>query len=269
MERQTASSILLVSLVFLSTAERVSAQADLTIFVGAAFPLYDERLTLRPSVPSLPGADVTVSGNPEITATGGLVVGCALAFEAGVLGIEGRIDSTAVAFDLTGARYDVRATSGPFQGLTGSVTVGDGQFDADRFQLLSINARLRTPGPICLVVSGGFSYLPNITITGSVPLSAEVAGFPIVSGLAPRLRLEVAPGESDHRFGVNGGAGLRIGGSRVAIMGEVRAFYFREYELRFNVADAPPVVEDLLEGLDSVRFEPVIVNAQAGLVFRF
>ena len=32
-------------------------------------------------------------------------------------------------------------------------------------------------------------------------------------------------------------------------MGEVRVFYFREYELRFNVADAPPVVEDLLEGL--------------------
>jgi hypothetical protein len=44
-------------------------------------------------------------------------------------------------------------------------------------------------------------------------------------------------------------------------MGEVRVFYFREYELRFNVADAPPVVEDRLEGLDPVRFEPVIVNA--------
>ena len=186
-----------------------------------------------------------------------------------MFGIEGRIDSTAVGFDLTGARYDVRATSGPFQGLTGSVTVGDGHFDANRFNLLSVNARLRTPGPIGLVVSGGFSYLPNITITGSVPLSAEVAGFPIVSGLEPGLRLEVAPGESENRFGVNGGGGLRIGGSRIAIMGEVRVFYFREYELRFNVEDAPPLIGDLLEGLDPVRFEPIIVNAQAGLVFRF
>ena len=97
MKRRTASSLLLVSLVFLSTAERVSAQVDLTIFVGSAYPVYDERLTLRPSVPSLPGAEVTVSGSPEITANGGLVVGGALAFEAGVLGIEGRIDSTAVA----------------------------------------------------------------------------------------------------------------------------------------------------------------------------
>ena len=163
----------------------------------------------------------------------------------------------------------MRATSGQFEGLTGSVTVGDGHFDADRFQLLSINARLRTPGPICLVVSGGLSYLPNVTITGSVPLTAEVAGFPIISGLAPRLRLEVAPGESEHRFGVNGGAGLRIGSSRVAFMGEVRVFYFREYELRFNVADDLAIVGDLLEGLDPVRFEPIIVNAQAGLVFRF
>ena len=96
MKRRTAGSILLVFLVFLSTAGPVSAQVDLTIFVGAAYPTYDERLTLRPSVPSLPGAEVTVSGNPAITATGGLVVGGALAFEAGILGIEGRIDSTAV-----------------------------------------------------------------------------------------------------------------------------------------------------------------------------
>jgi hypothetical protein len=174
-----------------------------------------------------------------------------------------------VGFDLTGARYDVRASSGSLEGLTGSVTVGDGHFDANRFQLLSMNARLRTPGPIGLVVSGGLSYLPNATITGAVPLSAEVAGFPIISGFVPRLRLEVAPEESEHRFGLNGGAGLRIGGNRVAFMGEVRVFYFREYELRFDVADAPPIIDDLLEGLDPVRFEPIIVNAQAGLVFRF
>jgi hypothetical protein len=267
--RRTASRILLVSRVLLSAAERASAQVDVTIFVGAAYPLYDERLTLRPSVPSLPGADVTVSGSPSITATGGLVVGGALAFEAGVFAFEGRIDSTAVGFDLTGARYDVRGSSGPLEGVTGSVTIGDGHFDANRFQLLSANARLRTPGPIGLVVSGGVSYLPNVTITGAVPLSAEVAGFPIISGLVPRLRLEVAPGESEHRFGLNGGAGLRIGGSRIAFMGEVRVFYFREYELRFNVANAPSVVEDLIDGLDPVRFEPIIVNAQAGLVFRF
>jgi hypothetical protein len=241
---------------------------DLTLFLGSAYPVYDDRLTLRPSTPSLPGAEITVTGNPELRATGGLVVGGALAFEIGVFGIEGRLDSTALGFDLAGARYDLRATSGPLQGLTGAIIVGDGEFDAERVHLLSINARLRTPGPIGLVASGGFSFLPDVTIGGSVPLSVQIAGLPLPP-VEPRLFLRAAPGESDHRYGINGGAGLRIGGDRVAFMAEVRAFYFREYELRFAVEGAPEIVEELLERVDSIRFEPVIVNANAGLVFRF
>jgi hypothetical protein len=231
--------------------------------------VYDERLTLRPSVPSLPGVDVMVSGNPEIRADGGLVLGAALAFEAGVFGIEGRLDATDVGFDITGARYDLRATRPPFTGLEGSVTIGDGRMDADRLMLLSINARLRTPGQIGLVASGGLSYLPDITIGGSVPLTVQVGGIPPLPAFDPRLRLRAAPGESEHRVGLNGGAGLRIGGSRVALMGEVRAFYFREYELRFGVDGGPEFLDDLLDSLDPIRFEPIVVNAQAGIVFRF
>lgn len=33
--------------------------------------------------------------------------------------------------------------------------------------------------------------------------------------------------------------------------------------------DAPDFVEELLDNLDAVRFQPIIVNAQAGLVFKF
>ena len=46
-------------------------------------------------------------------------------------------------------------------------------------------------------------------------------------------------------MGVNGGAGLRIGG-RVALMGEVRVFYFREYELRFAAEDGIDILDELL-----------------------
>src|SRR5688572_32400179 len=67
------------------------------------------------------------------------------------------------------------------------------------------------------------------------------------------------PGQSDHRWGVNGGAGLRIGG-RVALVGEVRVFYFREYELRFEAEDGFDILEELLAGLAPVRFEPVFIN---------
>jgi hypothetical protein len=270
--RSCHQACVLVAAVLTCTALVPSAyagQADLTVFLGRAYPIYDERLTIRPSAPSLPGVDIDVSGDPVIRADGGLVLGGALAFELGVLGIEARVDGTEVGFDFSGARYDLRATQPPFTGLTGSVTLGEGRFDARRFYLLSGNVRLRTPGPVSLVASGGLSLLPDITITGSVPIALDIAGLSVLQGVAPRVLLRAAPGESEHRVGVNGGAGLRVGGGRVALMAEVRGFYFRDYELRFEVEDAPDFARTLLENSTVIRFTPVIVNAQAGLVFRF
>lgn len=239
---------------------------DVTFFLGKAYPTLDRRLTFPLSVPSIPGVDVTVTGTPEIDTDGGLVFGGALAWEAGVVGIEGRLDVTEVGFDLTGARYDLRATLPPFQSLIGSIVLDDGRFDANRLNLLSLNIRLRTPGSVGLVTSGGLSYLREITIDGEVPLTAQVSGIPSVQA---GLQLRAAPDQSGHRFGVNAGAGLRVGGERVALMGEVRVFYFQEFELQFGVANAPDLVTQLLNSLDPIRFNPVIVNAQAGIVVKF
>jgi hypothetical protein len=260
------STFLTICLAIVPSA--VAQGVDFTFFLGGAYPVYDERLTLRPSAPSIPGVDVTVTGTPEIRSDGGLVFGGAVAFELGILGIEGRIDATEIGFEFVGARYDLRATQSPFTGLSGNAIVGDGRFDADRLYLLSGNVRLRTPGPLGIVASGGLSVLPDITITGSVPVSLNIAGI-VSLPIQPRLGLRAAPGQSSHRIGVNGGAGLRIGGGRVAVMAEVRAFYFRDYDLRLVADDAPAFIATLLDGLDPVRFEPVIVNAQAGLVFKF
>jgi hypothetical protein len=248
----------------------VSAQGvDFTFFLGRAYPVYDDRLTLRASVPSLPGVEVTSGDTLDIGTDGGLVFGGAVGFELGILAIEGRLDATEIGFDTTGAQYDLRATQPPFAGLTGNITIGAGRFDAERLYLLSGNVRLRTPGPVSFVASGGVSLLPDITISGSAPLSLAVLGIPVIPGFEPRLQLRAAPGESEHRFGVNGGAGLRIGAGRLALMAEARVFYFREYELRFAVDDVPELVAPLLETLDPVRFDPLIVNAQIGLVVRF
>lgn len=255
--------------ILLGIGGRAAAQGvDFTVFVGRAFPIYDERLTLRPPSPSVPGVDIGVVGSPLIEADGGAVFGGALAFELGVLGIEGRLDATEVAFDITGARYNLRGTRPPFEGLNASITVSDGRLDADRIPLLSVNARLRTPGPVALVLSGGLSYLSDVTVSGSIPLRLEAPGLPSLPGFDPRLTLVAVPGQSDHRWGVNGGAGLRIGG-RVALVGEVRVFYFREYELRFEAVNGLDLFDELLAGLAPVRFEPVFVNAQAGVTFRF
>jgi hypothetical protein len=265
-KNRVCSTVVLAMLVSSSTA--FAQGVDFTFFVGRAYPVYDERLTLRAPIPSLPGVEIT-GDTLEISTDGGLVFGGAVGFELGVLAIEGRLDATDVAFDSSSARYDLRATQSPLTGLAGSVTFGAGRFEADRLYLLSGNVRLRTPGPVSLVVSGGVSLLPDITISGSAPLSVEIAGVPLANAFSPRLSLRAAPGQSEHRFGLNGGAGLRVGAGHVAVMAEARAFYFRKYELRFAVDDAPDLIAPLLDRLDPVRFEPVIVNAQVGLVVKF
>jgi hypothetical protein len=269
----TASSTLVriacAFVVVLGTSGRAAAQGlDVTFVLGGTYPTYDERLTLRPPTPTVPGVDVSVVGQPLIEADGGPVFGGALAFEWGILGIEGRLDALELGFDVTGARYDLRGTQPPFTDLSASITVSNGRFDADRITLLSANVRMRTPGPVALVASGGLSFLPDITLTGTIPLRVEFPGLPVLPELDPTLTLRAVPGQSEHRWGVNGGAGLRLGG-RVALTGEVRVFYFREYELRFGADNDLGFLDELLAGLASVGFEPIFVNAQAGITFRF
>jgi hypothetical protein len=258
-----------VLLALLGTVERASAQAvDVTVFAGRAFPTYDERLTLRPSTPVLPGVDITVDGSPVLRADGGPVFGAAVALELGILAIEGRLDATDVGLEFTGIRYDLRGTAFPFEGLAAGIIVSPGRFDADRVQLLSLNARVRTPGPVGILVSGGLSYLPAIEITGTIPLRVDAPDLPPLPTLNAALTLRATPGQAEHRFGVNGGAGLRIGG-RIALTAEARAFYFREYELRFARTNGPELLDELLAGAAPIRFRPVFVNAQVGVAVRF
>lgn len=250
-------------------AKSASAQSlDVTVFTGLAYPLYDERLTLRPGGPSIPGVDVTVAEAPVLRGDGGAVFGAAVGLEFGLVALEGRIDSIDAGIDFSGARYDLRGNAFPLQGLSASLIAEAGRFDADRISVLSINARLRTPGPLALVASGGVSYLPDLSVSGSVPLNVLSPDLPPF-GFAAGLTLRGTPGQSEHRLGLNGGAGVRLGSGRLALIAEVRGFYFREYELRFGTADGPPLLDELLDQADAIRFEPVFVNAQAGLSFRF
>jgi hypothetical protein len=255
-------------LVLLAAPHHATAQTfDLTLFGGLAYPLYDERLTFQPPAPALSGVEVTVAESPILRGDGGPVFGAALALEFGMIGIEGRFDSVAAGLEFTGARYDLRGTTFPLQGLTASIVASPGRFDAERISLLSLNARIRTPGRISLVASGGVSYLPDIDISGSVPLSVDAPQLPPL-GFDAALTLHGVPGRSEHRLGLNGGAGLRVGG-RVAVHAEVRGFYFRDYELLFASADGPELLDDLLADADPVSFSPVFVNAQIGVVIRF
>ena len=257
-----------VVLGLLATTSRSAAQGiEVTGFTGLAYPLYDERLTLRAGNPSIPGVEVTSISTPVLQGDGGPVFGGAVAFEFGIIGLEGRLDTMEAAIDFSGARYNLRGTAFPFQGVTASIIAAPGRFEADRISVLSLNARIRTPGPVGLVLSGGVSYLPDITVSGSVPLAVDAPLLPQL-GFDAGLTLRATPEPSGHRYGVNGGAGLRVGG-RIALVGEVRAFYFREYELRFGTTNGPQLLDDLLAEADLVSFEPIFVNAQVGLAIKF
>jgi hypothetical protein len=257
----------MVILAFTTAAPAVAQGFDFTVFAGVAYPLYDERLTFRPGDLTIPGVEVTSAIPPELKGDGGAVFGAAFTFELGILGIEGRLDSVDAAIDFSGARYDLRGTSFPFQGVTASIIADPGRFEADRLYILSANLRLRTPGPIGVMASGGLSYLPDITVSGSVPVTVSSPQLPPV-GFDAGLTLRATPGQSGHRFGLNGGIGLRVGG-RVGLIGEVRGFYFREYELRFATLNGPAILDALLAEADPIGFEPVFINAQVGLVIKF
>jgi hypothetical protein len=271
MARPFAAAILLSLLV---APEQASAQVvEVTVFTGRAFPLYEERLTVSPSALVLPGVDVTATGSQILSADGGAVFGAAIAVGparfGGRFGIEGRLDATDVALEFTGGRYDFRGTAFPFQGLTAGLIVSPGRFDADRISLLSLNARIRTRGRTAFIASGGVSYLPKIDISGSIPLTVDAPDLSaILPGLDAAVALRATPGQSGHRFGINGGAGVRAGG-RLAFTGEVRAFYFREFDLRLTRAHGPELLDTLLSGADAIGFSPVFVNAQIGLAWRF
>jgi hypothetical protein len=251
-----------------ATSNRVFAQSvDLTLFLGRAYPTFDERLRFAPSLPALPRVSVTEQGRLEIVAEGEAVFGAALGIDFGVLGIEGRFDATDMGVRVSGTRYELIATA-PVITREGSITIGAGRLEADRFGLLSLNARIRTPGRVAFLASGGLSYLSGVNIEGSLPVAVELVNAPASRGNA-RLQLVAAPDEPEHRWGINGGAGLRIGGRHVALMAEARVFYFRDFELRFAALEGPDLLNAVVTGMSAVSFEPVLVNAQAGLVFRF
>jgi hypothetical protein len=251
-----------------TVADSSAQTVDLTMFVGRSYPVYNEQLRFIAALPVFPRVAVRETGPLEITTDSGAVFGGALAVEFGLVAVEGRVDVTAVGFDLSGTRYDLIATA-PTTVQIASITIDRSRLDAERLKLWSLNVRVRTPGRIALVASGGLSYLPGITIGGVIPVTVDAPGLQDPATVDAELRLIATPGKQEHRWGLNGGAGVRIGGDRVALMAEARAFYFREFELRLSGANGPDLLNAVASGIPAIRFEPVIVNAQAGVVFRF
>ena len=262
--RRIVRFVSLLALVLAGARPAFAQGGDVTIFGGYAFPTYSHTFTSSlPSVPALPGIEITPDGNFVLEATGGSVFGGAAAFElGGFFAIEGRFDSTSIKLRSSGVRYTISGG-----GLEGSISLAAGDIPVDRLNMLSLNIRLRTPGLVSFYASGGLSYLPSFSVGGSIPLVVDVSGLPL-PGFEIPVSLDVAPSESSYRFGVNGGAGLRFAvAPKVSLVVEGRVFYFKDYELAINVPDLPGFANS--GAIRIVTFEPVVVNVVGGLAIRF
>ncbi len=259
---------------------------ELALSVGRTAPRYNQIFRYDPPPVVLPGVSVSQGGAFTLDAQGGLAGGAALTWEfLGSLGLEARVDVLSLQARTSAGRYDVQITlPAGLPPVRTSVDLSGGVLDVERPYPVSLNLRLRTPGRLRLLASGGVSYLPRLRASARQPVAlgpldvlGALGGSVQLSTLA--LRAEAIPTERDRgRFGVNAGLGVQVAFSeRVALMADARAFVFSEQVLQWSagVAGRPAtateqqVLDQIQRELDPVRFRPTVYQATAGLALRF
>ncbi|MBI3932934.1 MAG: hypothetical protein HY317_05930 [Acidobacteria bacterium] len=261
-----------------------AGNVELTAFAGPAVPFYEQtfRYDPGPLAIGVPGVTLRQEGVFRLEGRGGLAIGGAATwYFGGFAGLEARLDTADADADLTGARYEVRLEPpAPLPPLTTSVDLGSGEAQLDRLRPVSLNLKLKTPGPVRVTVSGGVSYLPALdaTVTQTVGLGVTgvTAGRVTVATLG--LRAEAAPeGEgASGRLGVNAGAGIQVSlFPRLSLAVEGRGFLFRKHRLAWRAASAPrnaleeELLRETLARLEPVEFNPTFFQATAGIVLVF
>jgi hypothetical protein len=251
-------------------------------YAGRALPTYQQSFRYSPTLSGLPrGVSVQQEGAFTLDAKGGLAIGGgATWYFAGPLGLEGRVDSVEVKADITGAHFTATATLPPLPPITGSVDFPAGVVSVDRLRPLSLNLKLRTPGPVRLTLSGGASYLPEFKAEANQPVGLGVTGISggrlqvaAVSLTASTLSTQAG---REGRLGANAGVGLQVAlGSRLALVAEGRGFLFKKRKVVWN-AGTPPrssleaaLLDEVLKRLEPVEFTPTTYQATAGLALTF
>lgn len=272
------------ALALLLPASASAAGLEIGVHGGRIVPVYEQSVQLDPSGLVLPGGGVVPSGQALLLeADGGTALGGAVTlYLADWLGLEGRLDAADISLLMTGATYRVIVDlPAPLADAAGDLQLGSGPMDVERIRPLSLNLKLRTPGRVRLALSGGISYLPELSVVSAQAVrlrSVSVPGVPAGAILASvGLRAEAQPEfEENGRFGANAGLGLQIMlGDHFALVGEGRGFIFREHRLDWQRAGGPlsPLEEalarELERRLDPVEFNPNFFQVTAGLAVSF
>jgi hypothetical protein len=265
----------------------VSASSlELAGWVGPTFPFYDQTFRYDPGLVTVPIPGVTVrqEGSFAFHGRGGLALGGGVTwYIVPVLGIEGRLDTADVKIQPEGGVFNVSADlPAPLPDLSTQVSVGSGVVNVRRATPFSANLKLRTPGPVAFMVSGGLSYLPALELVLTQRVGLGVTGLGLgtneVTVATLGLRAETRPeGPEEGHLGLNAGAGLQFSiGGKLRLFADGRFFYFKEQTLVWSRADTgtlSPLEEALLREVESrlepVEFRPTFFQATAGLAITF
>lgn len=277
---RTLSSLLAVALAL--TAHARAGEWEAAALIGPSFPFYEQTFEYDPGplAAPFPGATVEQRDIFRLDGRGGLDVAAVVAYQArDWIGVEARLDTADVSVRTEGARYVVRASQTP----PIHVDFGGGEVDLDRLRPVSLNLRVRKPGRVALLASGGVSYLPSFRF--EVRQGVGI-GITALGGVGPALNVaqvtlgaEALPAqEGEGRWGANVGAGVQHRrGARLLLSVEGRYFHFQRQTLGWgrpeSVSPLPAlqqeIVRQISESLEPVRFTPAFFQATAGIGVAF
>ncbi len=279
-------SQLFVVFFILFTFSRLTLAGDveLAFNYGTTFPTYEQTFRYLPGnidVP-IPGINIQQTGAFQLDLKGGPAFGGGVTFYfANLIGIEARIDIADVEIRMQGAQFTANVDlPAPFPDLTSDIDFGTGTVDLDRLRPISLNLKLRTPGPLRLAASGGMSYLPELGFSATQTVGLGLTDIDtrrseLVVATAT-LRAEAQPGEGGgSRLGFNAGCGLELQiAPRLSLAAEARFFLFDKHTLRWRrTADPSSLIEELLlteieKIIPPIEFHPTLFQATVGIILR-
>jgi hypothetical protein len=259
-----------------------AAELELTGYAGYTFPFYKQTFEYDPgpvAVP-IPGVTVDQAGSFALEAAG------APAFAGGVafyltegFGLEVRYDRADLTVDTKASSYTVRVgLPAPFDPVVADLALAEGTADLKAAAPLSLNLKLRTPGSVRFVVSGGVSRLGDLEFTVEQTVGLGVIAFDLVESNVHVGTIGVrGTAAAESSWGGNLGLGLQVPiGEHGALVLEGRGFYFPRRTVEWEpVVDRPlsvielALLERLQERLPPVEFEPWWVQATVGFAIRF
>ncbi|MBN2370298.1 MAG: hypothetical protein JXO72_07415 [Vicinamibacteria bacterium] len=262
----------LVLLFLVASTDVVAGEIDVAVRGGVTLPFYEQRFPVGVSLPYTEGLAIRQQGDLAVDARGGILFGVGLRFWAnGVVGVEGRYESGGIEFDVQEPIFLV-AVGPPLPVTIGEFPVTSlTSVDADRLAPVSLNLALRSGRRTRVVLSGGVSYLPALSL---VVRQRFTLGLALLDYSMPAIE---AGGEIEGRIGANAGLSLELPlGNTAALLVEGRGFVFQSEKFDWDEAQffgVDPlgriVVDEMRESLRPVEFTPTFCHFAVGVIYRF